>query len=196
MQHKGQSVKKRLDSCAEKLILEEGLESLTIRKVCQMADVSIGTFYNYYSSKDELIMERFKYMDAYLKEEVIPYLNGTNSDQLRQFLHGYLQNATNRGIEYLAEIQKALICHNEDKVRSKKRALHTTIRRIVSDGIASGEFNDNFSVSDLSHYWIMFIRGLLFDWQHNKGDYDIWASFEILFLAALQGTLADKRDND
>ncbi len=40
---------------AQKLLFEEGYESLTIRKVASDCGIATGTFYNYYKSKDELV---------------------------------------------------------------------------------------------------------------------------------------------
>ena len=39
-----------------KVLSAEGAEALTIRRVCQEADVSNGTFYHYFQNKDDLLM--------------------------------------------------------------------------------------------------------------------------------------------
>ena len=39
-----------------KVLSSEGAEALTIRRVCQEADVSNGTFYHYFQNKDDLLM--------------------------------------------------------------------------------------------------------------------------------------------
>ena len=38
------------------ILSTEGAEALTIRRVCQEADVSNGTFYHYFQNKDDLLM--------------------------------------------------------------------------------------------------------------------------------------------
>jgi AcrR family transcriptional regulator len=47
--------RRRLLSEARRMISEGGLESLSVRKLCQRADVAQRTFYNAYESKDRLI---------------------------------------------------------------------------------------------------------------------------------------------
>ena len=47
--------RRRLLTEARRLIAEGGLESFSIRKLCQRADVAQRTFYNAYESKDRLI---------------------------------------------------------------------------------------------------------------------------------------------
>ena len=39
-----------------RILSTEGAEALTIRRVCQEADVSNGTFYHYFQNKDDLLM--------------------------------------------------------------------------------------------------------------------------------------------
>lgn len=40
---------------AEQVILESGVERVSIQSVCEVADISRGTFYRYFSSQDELL---------------------------------------------------------------------------------------------------------------------------------------------
>ena len=47
--------RRRLLTEARRMIAEGGLESFSIRKLCQRADVAQRTFYNAYESKDRLI---------------------------------------------------------------------------------------------------------------------------------------------
>ena len=47
--------KKIIDTTTE-LIKNYGADNLTVRKVCETADLSIGTFYHYFKDKDDLMM--------------------------------------------------------------------------------------------------------------------------------------------
>ena len=48
-------------NCGKKLFVENGFKDTNVAKITKMAGMATGTFYNYYSSKDELFMEI--YMD-------------------------------------------------------------------------------------------------------------------------------------
>jgi len=52
----GPNFKDDLLKIARKVLEEEGLEGLEIRKLAKAADCSVGTFYNHYKSLDELII--------------------------------------------------------------------------------------------------------------------------------------------
>lgn len=46
-----------IQKAAIKLLNEEGFDALSMRKIAQEADIAVGTLYNYYSSKNELILK-------------------------------------------------------------------------------------------------------------------------------------------
>lgn len=45
------------------LIGKKGYQKVTIREICQSAQISIGTFYLYFSSKDDILIESFNRLD-------------------------------------------------------------------------------------------------------------------------------------
>ena len=46
---------KKILECAKKIVQIEGYDALNIRKLAGISDISIGTIYNYFSSKDSII---------------------------------------------------------------------------------------------------------------------------------------------
>lgn len=52
--------KKMLFDCAKELFATKGFKDTNVADITKMAGVSVGTFYNYYPSKDKLFMEIFE----------------------------------------------------------------------------------------------------------------------------------------
>ncbi len=50
-----QQVRSRIHSAAIELLAEKGFETTLVEEICERANIARKTFYNYYSSKDELI---------------------------------------------------------------------------------------------------------------------------------------------
>ena len=46
---------KIIDTTIE-LVRRHGADAVTVRSVCEAAELSIGTFYHYFSNKDDLLM--------------------------------------------------------------------------------------------------------------------------------------------
>ena len=53
------------------LIIEHGMQSVTLSKILERAGVGSGTLYNYFSSKDELLYELFQQIMQRMSDEII-----------------------------------------------------------------------------------------------------------------------------
>ena len=60
--------KERLHDTALELMDKYGLENITIQDICNAAGVSVGTFYNYYKTKDELLLRGVLRTDQWTKQ--------------------------------------------------------------------------------------------------------------------------------
>jgi AcrR family transcriptional regulator len=61
--------------CAKKLFAEKGFKDTNVADVTRMAGVSVGTFYNYYPSKEKLFMEIFLDENIQLKKGMMAKLS-------------------------------------------------------------------------------------------------------------------------
>ena len=59
-ERKKREMKERILKAAEKLFAHEGFDKTTIAAIAEVADVGVGTAYNYYSSKDILLIAALK----------------------------------------------------------------------------------------------------------------------------------------
>ena len=57
--------KKKIIETVTEMIKKYGADYVTVRKVCETADVSVGTFYYYFKDKDDLMM-------FFLRESLFP----------------------------------------------------------------------------------------------------------------------------
>ena len=64
-QLQAEQTKDKLFEAAVSLLAEKDFEQITIRDIVAKAHVSIGTFYNYYSTKMEVFYETYRVADHY-----------------------------------------------------------------------------------------------------------------------------------
>ena len=75
---------------AKNIVVTEGFEQLTIRKVAQNADISIGTIYNYFPTKRALTIQLMEdYWGSYLN--VIDQIDQEQPDFYKKMLQIYQQ---------------------------------------------------------------------------------------------------------
>ena len=73
---------------AKKLFAEKGFKDTGIADIIKLAGFSVGTFYNYYPSKDKLFAEIFKNETSALMESILPSLDkkGEPAEIIRRLL--------------------------------------------------------------------------------------------------------------
>lgn len=95
-------------------ILEnEGIEKISVRKVCNAAGISTGTFYNFYPTKDHLIARLLDGMRNYYEKDVFPTLTGNSYEQLEQILTAFLNRVMSRGLKYAREFYVYYTMYNK-----------------------------------------------------------------------------------
>jgi AcrR family transcriptional regulator len=75
---------------AKNIVVDEGIELLTIRKVAKSADISVGTIYNYFPTKRDLTIQLMEdYWGSYLN--VIDQIDQQQPDFYKKMLQIYQQ---------------------------------------------------------------------------------------------------------
>ncbi|MHC1684702.1 MAG: TetR/AcrR family transcriptional regulator [Clostridiaceae bacterium] len=84
------------------LIVEEGIQAVTLAKILKKADVGSGTLYNYFSSKDDLIRALYEEILQKMDELLLINYDATESVRLRFDRLAY--NFLEYSIEYFDEL--------------------------------------------------------------------------------------------
>ena len=74
--------KQQLYSIAKEMFSERGFKDTNISAITQAANMAVGTFYLYYSSKEQLFMEIFKEENARLKQQCFDSLDVSQEPRL------------------------------------------------------------------------------------------------------------------
>lgn len=108
--HTSPQTKTRLIEALRRLLIENGLQGMDVRKICKEVDCSVGTFYNNYKSMDELII--------HFNAETIDILNTSlfnsiaQNDEAKEVIHkicgNYIAFAKNNHAEWLLLMEHPL----------------------------------------------------------------------------------------
>lgn len=180
------STKELLDNAALKLMTEKG-ENFTVRDICRLAGVSVGTFYTYYKSKDEVSLERLQYMDQYLLDSYAEISGESCRERLENFLSSYIFFSARRGLTFSREVYRSILMTTVSPDSCKNRTLYKIIRELILEGQRKGEFTSDLSADALSDSAIALIRGLAVNWCHQGGSYTLTERAKDSFLIWLNG---------
>ena len=173
-----QQVKQAILQTTTALIKEYGIEYVTVSNICKAAEVSTGSFYHHFGSKDELLA--YYLVDAFDKraEEFRAIQGGDvvanvlrcftlyNNFLLEQgfdFIRNYY-TTTNKGLYSRRSYQNG---------RESYVSLTKTIERLFEQGNADGYLVDGCDVDALIYDLSIVEKGVIFDWCLCDGDYDM-----------------------
>lgn len=101
---KKREIKEQIIKSAERIFLQQGYEKTTIAQIAQQADIGIGTFYNYFSSKAEIFLFTFiQQTHKELSSNFSDFLLHSSDDPER-----ILNNLLNLYFDTLQKIDKAM----------------------------------------------------------------------------------------
>ncbi|MCD8078268.1 MAG: TetR/AcrR family transcriptional regulator [Lachnospiraceae bacterium] len=84
---------------AYELIREKGYDSVTVQEICERCGKSVGAFYHYFSTKEDVIAASYKMFDESLKERYHAEQFSSWKDAVRFLLDAYLDYSVENGLE-------------------------------------------------------------------------------------------------
>lgn len=159
----------------EQLMQDKSIKEITIREICRHANVSVGTFYIYFSCKEEAILYIYRSADAAFKELVLSDDPMANVELLLKTFFEMVD------VDNLAFVKQLYICHlsyNDEYYLSEDREFFQLMERQVRC------FSQKHS-KEITWELLEYGRGKIYNYcvSHEKGDIR-W------YVQALQKTIS------
>ncbi len=107
--------KQHVIKIAHQLFIEKGFQATSIQDILDASGISKGTFYNYFSSKSELLIALFKTIYRQLNHERDQLLIGQSSSNIDIFIKQIeLQTHTNRVNKLIALFEEVIVSNDAD----------------------------------------------------------------------------------
>ena len=190
--HTGASldVKDAIFNVALEMLKERGIEKITVREICSRANISIGTFYWYYDSKEDVIRDVYRRDDAYFSEIFAEEVKDLPPlDALERFVSFYGHLNKNTGIEALRVI---IDPRNVELVQ--ERPIRQLLLGIILRGQMSGDISVSYSAESLMNYIFDLLHGIAQNWCCSGGAFDIVARTTGVLPFILKGILSPEAD--
>ena len=183
--------KGRIVSAAWKLFYQYGYSNTTIDDIVEESNTSKGSFYHYFSSKDDL-MGSLSYLFDEKYEELSETMDPSLSPlekliTMNQELFLMVENTVS--VSMLSQLFAAqLTSMSEKHLLDPDRTYYKLLRQIAIEGQSQGLFRDDLSVNDITKAYALFERGMMYDWCISSGNYSLCQYSEKmlpLFIAGL-----------
>ena len=161
---KSAAVRKNLIITGYQMITEHGIDHVGVRDICEAVGVTTGTFYYYFSSKDDLLWQY-----AGEREDLKVGFDALKST-----------GSYDRVLEFFTDCMVQILINdgydNVIKILSRKQTsppLYEIVHRIAADGIHSGEFTDEKTPEELTEFILDSYRGAAYAWFRSDGNHDL-----------------------
>ena len=183
-------IRERIIDASWELFHEKGFGETTINDIINKADISKGTFYYYFRSKDDLLDTLPEILDREFERLGNEEPEGMSSfDKLMwatNEVHEFIQkNIDYRLFAYLYSAQ--IIKETGSRLLDRNRYYFSYIERLMEEGRRSGEFIDEISINEMVKFFGMGERALITEWCMNNGNFDLGIYSRKLFPLMMKG---------
>ena len=184
------NTREKIIKTAWKLFYEEGFAETTINDIISEADISKGTFYYYFNSKDDLLGTLSEVLDHEYERLEREEPEGLSCFDkliwLNYEVHSFMEkNIDYRLLSYLYSAQ--IVKESFSALLNRNRYYYRYIERIMEQGQKSGELTDEMSVGEMVRYFSMCERALVTEWCMNNGALSLGEFSKRCFPVMMQG---------
>ena len=197
MKKSSNQTKSRIVSAAWKLFYQYGYENTTIDDITELSQTSKGSFYHYFSSKDDLLGS-LSYLFDKKYEELSISMDPKLSPPEKLLLMNrelFLMIENTVSVSLLSQLfASQLSSKGEKRLLNPDRTYYKLLRQIAIEGKEQGVFRDDLSVNDVTKAYAIFERAMLYDWCLSDGNYSLCQYSEKMLPLFLNGLSKADRD--
>ncbi len=179
------NTRQKIFETALQLFNKKGYDRVTVDDVCEKAGISKGTFYNYFKSKDQIIIEYY--------QEIFPEIASKKSylEKMETFARLSLKYISEQGvptvrIAYYSQLAPSI---RTSPIVSPKRPLYQMAERLAREAQENGELRKDISSGEIAHTVIRAMRGIIYEWCLQNGKFDLEEAGEKLVQMLIRGLL-------
>lgn len=169
-----QEARKKLIAMAQKLVEEKGYENITITDITKACDMSVGNFYHYFSSKQDIItaLERRPYEQ--MVQNLSTMENKSFVEQVKSYIAQYIDvTVKSYGVNFNRQWFIYHLSPSANSDGNNKMAVDiSTFKTILNRGIETGELQTDAPVDDIATFVCLELSGTTVYHIMSNGQFD------------------------
>ena len=170
------TTKAKITKVAWQLFHEKGYSETTIDDIIAASGTSKGSFYHYYSSKDELLSSLSEVFDAKYEEVMQTLDKDMNSYEKLLYLcytvHDMIEKEIPIGL--LASLYSSQVVTKGDKhLQNQDRYYYYVIRQSIDEGQKRGQIATDLTVREIQQLYTLAERAIIYDYCISNGNYSL-----------------------
>ncbi len=159
------------------LMDKKGFGNTTIEEISKAAGVSVGTFYHYFKSKEEIFFDIYKKADEYFETTVAQRLRTSGlpgAEQVVLYFKYYARYNKKRGFDNITQLY-----NTKNKFFTVKgRYMQELLKEVIASGQSRQEFASDMTPDEVTDFFFIASRGVVYDWCIHEGNYDLEKKME------------------
>jgi TetR/AcrR family transcriptional regulator, cholesterol catabolism regulator len=169
-------MKEELTRHSVKLFQQKGFSETSIQDIVDSLGVTKGTFYYYFKSKEQLLMEiHSRYIDDLLhRQKMVIENEETCQNKIAKIIELIILDIKTQGPNgriYLREMRN-LSTENADIIKAKRSKFRHNIEQVIIEGIDSGEFRKELQPK-LITFAVLGVTNWSYQWMDPSGDVSV-----------------------
>lgn len=187
-------MKTKLKEGSIRLFEEKGFSATSVQDIVEAAGVTKGTFYYYFQSKEQLLMDiHSDYIgDLLMRQEAIRQSEASSREKITSIiglLIGDIEQHGPSGRVFFREMRH-LKQANAEAVKRKREQFRMNIEELLREGVASGEFRRQIQ-PDMAAFAILGVTNWSYQWFNPAGSIPAEKLAEIFSDMMLNGIMSE-----
>lgn len=182
-------MKSKIISTSILLFEKKGFSDTSIQDIVDALGVTKGTFYYYFSSKEELLKDiHLQYIDDLLKRQAVILADQGSScrGKIEEIIHLLISDIKSQGPSARVFFREMRHLNEDNVIRLKKKRaeFRLEIEKLIQEGMEKGELKPNLK-ADLVAFGILGVTNWSYQWYHPEGkvtDQELSAIFTDMIL--------------
>lgn len=165
---------RKINQAIAELVKEKRYESITIREICQKANISVGSYYKHFNSKDDIIIRQSMQSSQHTREEIVPRLNQENGlANLEVYLKMQNEILNGNDVAWLREVFRLYLYHRCDAMPDKKSINYEVLKKLIDEGQQDGSIRNDIARDELAWIVLKMIIANYFCFCMQEGDFSL-----------------------
>lgn len=183
-----QNTKEKIYKAAVEIMKEKGYEYLSISNICKVANISNGTFFYHFKTKEDLLSyylrERFiKYRETHnFKVDGLPF-----DEKIIAYYKCYTSYVQENGIEFISNYYTPKNSALNTRVyhEDNPQLIYEFVRCCLNEAEEKCLIKSEYSSIFYAETCCMIIKGIVFEWALSNGNVDMHQMIDIILRTFL-----------
>lgn len=174
---KGVRTKRQLYQCAMKLFRKRGFDRVSVDEIVREAGMAKGTFYIYFNTKSDIILEMLRQYDTYYDQIMAGLPDDLSIDQqMEEIVKGacrFTEEVIGLDLIRVLYVKQLTEGQEHPGLLNEDRALFRILSELLTEGQRAGIYDPALDVPDTTRLILHGIRASFFEWCSSRGQFDL-----------------------